>query len=525
MVLPTRVAVFVTTIAFPILALAAAYWLVAHPILASPYWGDDIGDSQIPMYLARTQTSFLDWVVQQTRASSSSTGRFFPLSITNASAIYVLFAERESYKIYQFVILALALGAVGTFVGVVLRTRWAGYLAAGAGLLTVQFKAWFDPYWQFAGQQSTVVILLSAAFVLPIVGCRIKRAHRRRTLFLLGLAFFIAAEFMYEQSIFLLPIVPLLLMREPISMRRRIEITIGYAVVALLLFGNLLVQRSHAAVSNSGYELSLHPKPVATTMTNQMLNALPLSHQWFTRHAVLPEAADWPADVTVTVIIAAAFAAAIAWVAIHVMQTRRHGLWWFAAAAMTWWVVPSFFVAISARWQLEVSPGRGYIPVLAGGLAVSLILTAGVFAVGRLIESPAGLGTPWRRTRVPLALAAVFLGLAAAAVLVVTASNNRSAVRYEPVRVLQAQRDAFAHSVTSGLFNDIPENAVIVRPLFNPWDWQNADFAAWYGASPNLRFVRPEDLATVNCGGLDRCFRIVESSSRPGIIEYHVEPY
>jgi hypothetical protein len=520
-----RVTTLIATVVFPIAAIAAAYWLVAHPILVSPYWGDDIGDSQIPMYLARTHTPFLEWVINQTRVSSASTGRFFPLSIANGSAVYVLFEDRESYKLYQFAILALAVTSVGVFVGVILKSRWAGYLAASAAVLTIQFKAWFDPYWQFSGQQSTVAILTTTAFLLPVLACRVLKPSWQRWLIFGGLVVFAAAELMYEQSIFLLPILPFLLMRERVTASRRSLITGGYGLVALLLFGNLLWQRSHAVVTNSGYALSLHPLPVVKTLINQMTNALPLSYQWFTRHAVLPEAAAWPTSKPLTVVITLTFALAIAWIALHVMRLQRHGLWWFCAAATTWWVVPSIFVAISARWQLEVSPGRGYIPVLAGGFAVALLLTAATLGLGRVIASPAGLSFPWTRTRSPLLITALLLGLASGGVLAATASNNFSAVRYEPVRVLQAQRDAFAASVTNGLFDSIPDNAVIVRPLFNPWDWQNSDFAAWYGASPNLRFVRPEDLSTVNCGGADSCFRIIESSPTPGVITYKVVPY
>ena len=109
--------------------------------------------------------------------------------------------------------------------------------------------------------------------------------------------------------------------------------------------------------------------------------------------------------------------------------------------------------------------------------------------------------------------------------LVVQTVASRDAIQCGTFQILQLRRDAFAQAVQQGLLSgDVPKNAVIVRPVVDWWEWQNTAFAAWYGAPDTIRFVRPEDLGTVDCGGTDPCYQIVEENPSPGVITYRLVP-
>ncbi len=517
---------FTSTVLFPLTGLALAYWLVAQPIIGSPYWGDDIGDSQLPMRLAVDHESLWTFIVAQTREWSATTGRFFPVNIAHASVVYYLFDTRASYKLYQFAILAVTLVSFGMLMGVMLKSRWAAYVGFGFALMTLQFKNWFDPYWQFSGQQGLSGILACTALTLALVATRLRRGRATIVVAALGMLAFAAAGMTYESSMFFFVAVVLLLIRERASRLRRMVIALAYVGTTMVLFLNLLWQRSNAVVNNPAYTVSLEPHPVLLTLKNQMVNAIPLTYRHYTLGSLLPADPSWPASKITTIVLVLIFIAVMTMALVQLLRIPRAGLRWSALAAMVFWVVPSFFVAISARWQTEVRPGVGYIPVLAGGLAVAWLLVLGASAIGRLLARPDGIGIPWNRWPIPTITVATGMAILAAFVVSVTAVSNVSAVRENPaVTILQLRRDTYAQAVSHGLFNGLPADAVLIRPVFEWWDWRNTAFSAWYGASPSLQFITPEMANSEYCGTTGTCFTLVEENPRAGVITYKVVPY
>jgi hypothetical protein len=206
-----------------------------------------------------------------------------------------------------------------------------------------------------------------------------------------------------------------------------------------------------------------------------------------------------------------------------IMQLRIPSLSWGFVAGGILWVIPSLFVAISSRWQAEVQPGLGYIPVIFGALAFSWVAVLVVAAIGKALQEYAPVrDTLSQRTRwmVSALLAVVMVGFVLA-----TASSNEAAVRFEPFVALQSQRDGFIRSIESGLFaKPVAPDAVIIRPVPDWWFWQNAPFAAWYGAPSTLRFATPEEASTLNCGSASECYTLIERPEPDGSYSYSLAP-
>lgn len=509
------------TLALPTGALVAAYWLVASPILYSPYWGDDMGNSQIPMQFALHGTSFGPWFHDQLNGWITGTGRFFPLSIAQAGAVFLTFTDRESYKAYQFVILAVTLVLGATLVGVVLRSWWAAVAGFGFELIAIQFKAWYDPYWQFHGQQELVASLAIASWILGVIAIRTRTRRSFALAIGAGAICVVGGGFTYESSIFLIAGFALLAVHEQ-RLRRGLWAMGVYCMTAGALLLNLLHYRSKVISTTPAYTVSLDPHLVKHTLLTQMQSALPLAYGELTRGSALPSNPSLPVAVPVALMIVIAFVAVMA-VAIREVATRirRRQLWAIGSAAV-FWVVPSMFVAISARWQLEVAPGLGYLPVLFGAIAIGWLLTYAVSLIGNEVQR---FGAMRQRPHAHLG-GAVALGcaLVAAAVLVVTASSNDSAVRFPPFATLQAQRDGFEHAVRSGLFDAVPPYGVVVRSVPDWWFWQNEPFAVWYGAPKTIRFIDPEQAATGACSTATPCFDLAEHQTASGSYTYSLAP-
>jgi hypothetical protein len=509
------------TLILPVAGLLLAYWLVAGPILGSPYWGDDHGDSQLPMKLAASHTSFFRWWIDLTHEWSVTTGRFFPLNILHAGAVYFLFQDRASYKLYQFIVLAVSLTSFAFLIRTILRSRWAGFVAFGFALMTIQMKSWYDPYWQFAGQQELVNTLSCLGLALAIVACRQRTTRNAVAVAVVGMLIFGGAILTYESSVFLVAAIPILLLRESETIRRRLGITAGYAAVTGALLANLLWQRSHAVVVNPGYQVSLDPQLVLRTLRNQMDGAIPLSYRLHTVEAVLPPGANWPTDRMLTVFICSLFAGVMTLSLVKLFKLPRGGLILAAIAALLYWVIPSFFVAISARWQMEVRPGVAYIPVMAGGLAIAWLLTLAAAFVGRLLRSPGCIAAPFSATSRAFIIVAALASLAASTVVGITASSNVAAVDDPAIVVQQVRRDAYISALEDGLYEGISPTAFIGYTPGEWWSWQNPAFGAWYGASPNLQFVLPQDFPNANCTQ-NECYLLLEENPKPGVITYRL---
>lgn len=503
----------------PIIALGLSFWLVASPILRSPYWGDDMGNSQIPMQFAFNGTQFWPWFQEQNLSWITTTGRYFPLSIIQGGSVFLTFTDRSSYKAYEFVILGVTVALAATLVGLAFRSRWFAFAAAGFTLCAIQMKSWYDPYWQFSGLQELVASLSIASMIFVILAVRAASWLTASLFALLSAACLVAAGVTYESSVFLVICSLFLLVREAPRLARAIPIAAALLTAAGGVLIHLWSLRSTAVVTNPAYQLSLEPHLVKETLVNQMVSAIPLSYGHFTRGSVLPSDPQLPVPWPITILIVGVFIAVMTVSTGRVIQTRRSGIGMFSLAALAFWTIPSIFVAVSARWQTEVQPGLGYIPVLFGALAVGWLCVMGVAIIAQTLRF-----SNWNALiikRGPAIVFGGFVSILAAGVLVITSSSNVAAVQFPPFVELQSQRDSFAESIRNGLLAaPLPSNATVVRAVPDWWSWQNAPFATWYGAPSTIRFITPEEAAVGGCSSSTACYDLIEQRLPDGKYAY-----
>ena len=117
---------------------------------------------------------------------------------------------------------------------------------------------------------------------------------------------------------------------------------------------------------------------------------------------------------------------------------------------------------------------------------------------------------------------AIGLAIGIAAVAGITASSNAAAVRDPAIVVQQVRRDAYIDALQHGLYKGIAPNAFIGHGTGEWWTWENAAFGAWYGASPDLQFVLPQDFPNANCT-VNECYILVEQNPAPGVITYDLK--
>ena len=95
-------------------------------------------------------------------------------------------------------------------------------------------------------------------------------------------------------------------------------------------------------------------------------------------------------------------------------------------------------------------------------------------------------------------------------------------MRDPAIVIHQVRRDAYIDAIQSGLYRGIAPNAFIGHGVGEWWTWENARFGAWYGASPDLQFVLPQDFPNANCT-VNECYILVEQNPAPGVITYDLE--
>lgn len=392
-----------------------AFVLVLSPLLDGAYGADDIWYSQLPGRLDASGQSFVSYVVEQTEFWMKDAGRFFPGTIASTSAIFLLIPDRESYKVFQLGVAVLAVASVALSFGYLVRNRWLGLLIAGAMCALLQFRLFFDALQFFNGQQSLVVIgITSTMFALTAYA----RTGRRSCLLAASVSWSLTL-ITYESAFLLSPILLLTMLLASTSWHQRLT-ALSWIAVPTVALGLLIVwlRASLQQPPAPGYTINTQLTEVAPTMLKQLTATIPLSENLLGGQQRLT---GLTVPVTLRAWAILLVVACVVWVAVrHIHLDRRTSVLLTAMGGLLL-VVPAALVAITVRWQQELTWGQGYIAVYiqSFGLAVlfSVLLCA---VVNRLLGSTDRV--VHRSGAVLLSIVAVVAGLTAGSV---TENNAR----------------------------------------------------------------------------------------------------
>ncbi len=431
------------------------------------YWDDALNSTQ---YLFERQDG-----IPLIQNLLSFMGKYLALGRINVlSAYYYFLFYIPNVAVYKALIIALVLGC--QVVTRIVLTYFTGSCSSGQFTmllipLLIQLRAYQDPVSGFYGlmQVLLIIILLMAYFFM-----RYLRSGQKRNL-ILSLLSYLVGCMIYEVVFPFGLLIPLLCLAEGATLKRSVRETLPFLLICMILLGAILILRMNLPTAEvyEGVRFKWQLSAILRTYGIQLLAALPLSYYTFTHQLSAMEqvaltdgffhqtsgeilrgieAADF---LLMLLLIFSAVFILRRWRAEIRTGVYNSRLRSALVLGLCLFLLPAVAIAFSTRYQGQLAPGLGYLPVF-----ISL------FGVAVLLALPVGFLLRQRKAAMQGFLLALI-----AVVFLVNTQHNRLVTAWMD-RVFYYPRQTGEQSLESGLFDFLPNNAVVVsmNPSWYMWE-------------------------------------------------------
>ncbi len=482
--------------------------MVLGPVLGTPFYADDISNSQRSATLAANDQSAWDHAIQNTRQWMTGQGRFFPVSAIENIFLFDTVHARSLYKTLQLGVAASAVGLVGVFTAVLTRNRRLGLLAALLVLPGLQFRYWYDPIHSFALLLPSLAIKIIGSWLLLVLGLRSKDRRSTAVAFAATGLLWTAALLQYEVTYLLAVVAPVLAWHERQASLARRWTAVAVVLVPTFLLANYVATLRSAANPAPAYTTNWALEDLLPTAVYQLVGPLPAAASAFS--GGLPGLGTLLGDLDAWSVLGALAGGVATGLLIHLWSrpTVRSATALSGVGAGLY-VLPAVPIAASGRWQAELDWGLAYLPVFlqALGLALFLVGSGSLLASGYERCVHAGLLRPPGRRAGQVACA--LLGTVVGFSLLVAGIGNRWVA--DQLAGLRTQQEATDAAISDGFFDLAGEGSTVVASVSAGGnEYVNAAYVTWRGGPADLTVLREMPTTTEPCGQ----FRICDAEGR-----------
>lgn len=358
----------------PMAALVLAFAILL-PVVHAPFFGDDTTNSEVTGYAKLSGDSVIEVIADGTRSAVTKGGRPQVLGWLTYPPWLTIHDHPGLYHLY---LVLLTIVDAGLLYLLLRRLGWGRASAAAPVVLAaafMQLRLYHDPLLAYAGVMQVIfaLTLCSALFFDRWLG-----GGRRRDLwFAIGL--FAVCLLIYEVSYTFAAVHVALAFS-----RRRGRAAIRAAAPFVALSAVLVVTswwlRQIAPAGGTGYLVGGGPWTALRTYFIQLFPPLPLTYIGFDPSiAGNPTPGEWLGAGWRALAVAGSVAALSLWAirerATAVATTSVIGL------GLALWLAPPALLSLTPKYQTELAPGKGYLPVLVQVFGVAILMTCGLRAV------------------------------------------------------------------------------------------------------------------------------------------------
>jgi hypothetical protein len=418
------------------------------PSLATGYLDDDMANSLVPGMLEYHHQSLWDFTADIVKGHWAS-GRFFPLAFLWTYTTFTSITNLLAYKAFILGCVAVDICLFHAVIKRVIGNAAVAALSSLVAMVLVQFRTYHDPVLSYCGLMQTVLTLtLLSLFFLD------KYCETNQPSWLFGSALAYLVSLLTYEVCYVFIVLHIAVAAYRISWRRLIIALSPFLVLILLGAGLEAFLRFAPGRATHPQNIPNHEwSTVCATLGEQLYAALPLSFfaadpaGLFTGHGW--QSSFWLlALVFVPVSVLAATSLHSA--ARSDSERLRTGIR-SALLGLLLWVLPGLLISLSPKYQKELRPGLGYLPVyiqyFGVGLLIALVLVWLVrgFAQKRLF-------------------ATIAIGAGAVAIAVVASitfdANRRVAKAWS--RPWFYDRLNIEKALQAGLVNSVPDGATVL---------------------------------------------------------------
>jgi len=450
--------------------IVAAIFLT--PILRSPLLGDDAFNSYMTGYMKYHGIFGLDFLQIYNSRVIAAEGRFIPGMTLLQFTMWSLTQSAVTIKTVQVLAILSDVLLLYVFVIKYSRSRSLALWSSLIVLATFEIRDFYDPYAGIVIVMQLIMAALLGSFILivdeldgPSSGWRIP----------LSVALYAVACLTYETAYLYLAIIVLLFWFRSGSIRTTLAGSSPFVAVLAILGVIDLFARSAAKIAAvpigtptgiGEWAIAFKPLVVLGTWYWQTAGAIPLVYVALDPKHYFPsfERIVFRHSTIAPLLFVATLVTGFLFLRNSAARSpeNRRGvpLWQSALIGALMAILPGALIALSPRWQLEVTPGLAYLPVYQAGFGIAILIgtcLAWLLAEASPVRTAVGL-------IVPFAVALV--------ILVTYQANALTLALYDPT--WNWSRENLTQSFKLGLLDAAPPDAAVYLDETYPFFYGNA---------------------------------------------------
>ena len=451
-----------------VIVLAA---LFLAPILSTPLLGDDAFNSYLTGYMGYHGMGALELMRLYDSRLIAQQGRYIPAFTIQQFVLWTLTQSAVTIKAIHVLTILSDLALFYVFLKKFGRSRSLALWSIAIVLLTFQIRLFYDPYAGIVVVMQVVMGCLLGSFILII-----DEIDGKRTVWRIPAAvlLYAVAALTYEIAYLYVAVIFCVAWFRFGSLRPAIKLTLSFvAVFALLVVKDVWLRHNSnlIALTHREYVITFNPVTSFTTWFWQTAAAVPLSYLTLNPKHYLPgfQGTLFRHSGTALAVFLLAIGVGYSIVRASPRDPGRPAetpLWQIIVVGVLLAIIPGALLSVSPRWQSEVVPGLGYLPVYEAGFGIAMLIGAVLLVLlraGGPVRTIAGLAVP----------------LAFGIVLTVTyQANALTLALYDPV--WNWARQNVTQSVKLGLLNSVPADASIFLDTSYPFFYGNANEVPWF---------------------------------------------
>ena len=438
-------------------------------LMHSGYYWDDAVNSTAYLFEKQDHLPLIQNLVNFMR-------KYLELGRINLLSCYYYFLFYiENVKLYKLIII-LSVCINQIIFGMLVRYAGGSDRLGQAAMLSIpiliQFRGYQDPVTGFYSLMQVILLelMLTAYFLL-----RYLRENRKKFLWF-GLLSFFCGLMTYEVCFPFILMIPVIAWFETRDRKKTVQVCIPYGILfvgtltAALIVRNRLIQ----GTPYSGIAFHFDVLKILKTYGLQLLAGLPLSYYFFTRSIAImgnvypaaevfsdrawdilchAEAADW--------LLALGIVSLFSLILKREKENQKDtSMRLLAGIGLSFWLLPGMTIALSDRYQGQIVPGLGYLPVYLEYFGVGILALCLVREGYRRIRSNS------LKSVISLLIAS---GLAIG--FVFNSQNNRSVIELLN-RSFLYPRQASESALRNGLADFLPAEAQLVSLNPDNYLWE-----------------------------------------------------
>lgn len=417
-------------------------------------------------------------------------GRLFPLSNIYVSLLLYLVPNAFCYKLCILLFIVLDVYVLGCFLWKMTGNRWFTLLNMAIVPVCFQIRAYHDGLvaYHLLMQVVLLILLLTAMSLLKFM--ETKKPGWMAVSLLLYLAGLLTYELAFI-NIFILCFLVFCDRKERLrdvfcwkNVWRTCKYILPYFAVTLGVLGATLYIKNKYGGSYEGIQSNMDIGRVITTTVKQGIAALPLSYHVLANDSLGNMLHNHPLDILKAikwmdlVILAGFFGLLFGIMKSREKIYRKLSLW---GIGLTLWGIPSLLIGISSKYQRELYPGIGHIPVYVEYFGATL--------TGTLLFSWLCDKIKKQRLRTGVqAFCYLLLGFA----LLLQLQDNR-AITEHLNKTYKYSRDILDNSIEAGVLEPLEEGDILL--IENPvvyLDYPGKEYFS-YKSGKHIQVFRPEE--------------------------------